>query len=174
MQCNEKMCVSMRVVLFKYSNQVSAQELQYRSYRSYLCPHREYKFDIDFRNKTGRACAYYYMRYQVEKKSRVLEYRDVWLFLNLVREIFKDPYSVPFRHINDPTNRRNYEWISESFYEKVSISMRMYCLGSTFYFQKYFAYRVSVRPLKVISIHTALFILHRYTQRKRKETVNIF
>ena len=67
------------------------------TYRSYVCPHREYQFDIDENKKTGRACvllhqilAWEESTFQVVRHRMVLrvqDYHDIWMFLNVLRSL---------------------------------------------------------------------------------------
>lgn len=79
-------------------------------YESYLCPHERYVFNTHPCMKTGRAPVLLHALLGFEAVSsweirhrlisRVSGYRDVWLFLVLVREILKqDEPHVPERRI---------------------------------------------------------------------------
>ena len=45
--------------------------------------------------------------------SRVQDYHDIWMFLNVLREVFKSQDDIPKRHHGDPTGREDYEWFCE-------------------------------------------------------------
>ncbi|PFX13983.1 putative DNA polymerase [Stylophora pistillata] len=77
-------------------------------YQTYLCPHEIYKFDTHVYTKTGRTGVLLHAILGFEATptleichrliSRVTDYRDVWIFLVLVREILnQDELFIPPR-----------------------------------------------------------------------------
>ena len=45
--------------------------------------------------------------------SCVQDYHDIWMFLNVLREVFKRQNDIPKRYYGDPIGREDYEWFCE-------------------------------------------------------------
>lgn len=103
--CNE-MCVVIYVSM-ECCDELSDSYPKKVYYQSYLCPNKIYKFDTHACTKTGRTRVLLHAILGFEDTpsleichrliSRVADYRDVWVFLLLVREILKqdEPFIPP-------------------------------------------------------------------------------
>ena len=59
--------------------------------------------------------------------SCVQDYHDIWMFLNVSREVFKRQDDIPKRHHGDPTGREDYEWFCEEvIHETISDKLQHY------------------------------------------------
>ena len=83
-------------------------------YQSSICPHPYYKFHVDEREKTLRPSILFFhilgfesghgfykeLRHRVDSKVR--EYEDIWLFLNVLQQVYKRKKDIPPRYYGDP------------------------------------------------------------------------
>ena len=76
-------------------------------YQSSICPHPYHKFHVDEREKTLRPSILFFhilgfesghrfckeLRHRVDSKVR--EYEDIWLFLNVLQQVYKRKKDIP-------------------------------------------------------------------------------
>ena len=59
--------------------------------------------------------------------SRVQDYHDIWMFLNVLREVFKRQDDILKRYHGDPTGREDYEWLCEEVIHETILDKLQHC-----------------------------------------------
>ena len=108
-------------------------------YQSSMCPYPHYKFHVDGREKTLRPSILFFhilgfesgrgfseeLRHRVVSKVR--EYEDIWLFLNVLQQVYKRKKDIPPRYYGDPQSTSNYlMFCDEDIQEPVSEQLKHY------------------------------------------------
>ena len=108
-------------------------------YQSSICPHPYYKFHVDEREKTLRPSILFFhilgfesgrgfseeLRHRVVSKVR--EYEDIWLFLNVLQQVYKRKKDIPPRYYGDPQSTSNYlMFCDEDIQDPVSEQLKHY------------------------------------------------
>ena len=108
-------------------------------YQSSICPHPYHKFHVDEREKTLRPSILFFhilgfesghrfckeLRHRVDSKVR--EYEDIWLFLNVLQQVYKRKKDIPPRYYGDPQSTSNYlMFCDEDIQDPVSEQLKHY------------------------------------------------
>ena len=88
------------------------------TYRSRICLHPEYKFDIDKKRGRTRVLRHkilgwengYYVCEEVRHDTiaHVEEYHDIYRFSNYLSEVWERKYKIPHRYLAERTSQRNF------------------------------------------------------------------
>ena len=108
-------------------------------YRSYLCPHPEYKFDIDQSKKAGHTGVFLHqilgweagVWISDEARHRVIscvrDYYKLWFFLNFLEEIFDHKEKIPKRYYRDPASQYEYQaFCHDVIHDKIANKLHHY------------------------------------------------